>query len=767
MWVVPIAVDRPVSSGRAGGTSMSAWVVASPSPAIAESPTARSFWLLLGWLLLAFAASCATLVLELVAGRLLAPFIGVSLYTWTSIIGVILAGVSLGSWLGGRLADRRPDPRLLGQLFLLGGATTIATLGILGVLGAGNSFDSWPLLARIFLLTSLVFLPPSLVLGMVTPLVIRLALPDLQRAGRVVGLVYAAGTAGSLIGTFLTGFVLTAYFPVNQIVTAIGLLLLALGTLVIAFIAPYIKGVRLLPRGPVIGSYPLPCSPALSPGPAYAIVIIASACCMGLELAASRMLAPAVGLSLYSWTGIIGAVLAGITLGNFLGGRLADRWPNRRMLAGSLFAAGLACLSVLVSIGLTEATGLFGQLGLLERIVTLTVAIFFLPVLLLGTISPQVIRLAVSDLAHAGRVSGQIYAWSTAGAILGTFATGWLLISTFGVRTVVFAIGLILLGLAMLVSRLWRRPLALLGALILVGAVVAALGARGALTSTCTSETNYFCIQVNATVREGYQVKSLVLDHLVHSYVKIGDPSYLGYEHEYVQTELARYQVARTGRPGILVIGGGGYTFPRWVEAMMPNSTIDVVEIDPGVVAINYDELGLPRDTRIVSHALDGRQFVHELAPVGHYALVVQDAVNDLSVPYHIMTKEYNDQVKAILAPDGVYLLTVIDLYNGGQLLRSAVRTMMQTFPSVQLLAATQAWDGDDAAVWVIAGGEQPLDLEVVRSYLQSVGAGRMRTQMLAPARLRAYVDQGPQIILTDQYAPVDNLIAPLFTGRG
>ena len=732
-----------------------------------EPLTARSFWLLPGWLVLAFAASCATLVLELIAGRLLAPFIGVSLYTWTSIIGVMLGGVSLGSWLGGRVADRRPDARLLGQLFLLGGAATLATLGIIAILDTGKPFGGWPLLARVFLLTGLVFLPPSLVLGMVTPLVIRLALPDLQRAGRVVGLVYAAGTAGSLIGTFLTGFVLTAHFPVNQIVTAIGLILLVLGTLLTALTARRRHVWSPPPRALVQGNCPLLPSPSLGLRPACAIVIVASACCMGLELAASRMLAPVVGLSLYSWTGIIGAVLAGITLGNFLGGRLADRWASRRVLAGSLFAAGLACLSVLVTIGLTEATGLFGQLGLLERIVTLTVTIFFLPVLLLGMISPQVIRLVVSDLAHAGRVSGQIYAWSTAGAIVGTFATGWFLISALGVRTVVFSIGLILLGSAVLVSRLWRQPLSLLVVAILVGAVVAALGARGALASTCTSETNYFCIQVNATTRDGHALKSLVLDHLVHSYVKIGDPSYLGYEHEYVQTELARYQVARTGRPGILVIGGGGYTFPRWVEAMLPNSTVEVVEIDPGVVAVNYDELGLPRDTRIVSHALDGRQFVDELAPAGYYALVVQDAVNDLSVPYHIMTKEYNDQVKGTLAPDGVYLLTVIDLYDGGQLLRSAVRTMMRTFPSVQILAATRVWDDGGAAVWVIAGAEQALDLEVLRSYLQSVGAGPMRTQMLPPARLRAYVDQGPQIILTDQYAPVDNLIAPLFTGRG
>ena len=84
----------------------------------------------------------------------------------------------------------------------------------------------------------------------------------------------------------------------------------------------------------------------------------------------------------------------------------------------------------------------------------------------------------------------------------------------------------------------------------------------------------------------------------------------------------------------------------------------------PDVAAHRY--LDLPRDTRVVSHNLDGRQFVQELATKGAYTLVVQDAVNDLSVPYHIMTREYNDQVRALLQPDGAYLLTVIDLYSDG-----------------------------------------------------------------------------------------------------
>jgi hypothetical protein len=131
------------------------------------------------------------------------------------------------------------------------------------------------------------------------------------------------------------------------------------------------------------------------------------------------------------------------------------------------------------------------------------------------------------------------------------------------------------------------------------------------------------------------------------------------------------------------------------------------------------------------------------------------------------MTKEYNDQVRAVLAPGGAYLLTVIDLYRDGQLLRAAARTMFETFPQVQLLSATRAWDSSGAAVWVLAGSDQGVDLAEVQATLRQHGQGPMRSIMLEPERLRAYVEEGPQIVLTDQYAPVDNLIAPLFTRRG
>jgi MFS family permease len=181
--------------------------------------------------LIVFVASGCTLVLELVAGRILAPFVGVSIHTWTGIIGVVLAGISLGNYLGGVLADRAGSSRVLGILLVAGGLTSLAVPLLASGLGAITP-RAYPIVIRIVLLTILLFFLPGLLLGMVAPVAVKLTLGDLGQAGHVVGRIYAASTAGSLVGAFLTGFVLIAHFGARVVVLAVGLTLVLLGSLV-------------------------------------------------------------------------------------------------------------------------------------------------------------------------------------------------------------------------------------------------------------------------------------------------------------------------------------------------------------------------------------------------------------------------------------------------------------------------------------------------------------------------------------------------------
>jgi predicted membrane-bound spermidine synthase len=195
-----------------------------------------------------FVASGCTLVLELVAGRVLAPFVGVSIHTWTSIIGVVLAGISLGNYLGGTLADRAGSGRTLGVLLAAGGLASLAVLPLASGLG-GLAPRSYPLVVRIVLLTTVLFFLPSLLLGMVPPVVVKLTLGDLGRAGNVVGRVYAWSTVGSLVGTFLTGFVLIAHVGTRAVILSVGLTLVALGGLAVALTRETRRHVVAAPEG--------------------------------------------------------------------------------------------------------------------------------------------------------------------------------------------------------------------------------------------------------------------------------------------------------------------------------------------------------------------------------------------------------------------------------------------------------------------------------------------------------------------------------------
>src|SRR5262245_37427237 len=148
-----------------------------------------------------FVASFCTLVIELIAGRLMAPYIGVSLYTWTSIIGVVLAGISLGNYVGGRVADRAASAFTLGILFLLSGLASLAILVSTYWVMSANLAQGLGLVERIVLYTAVIFFAPAFLMGTISPVVIKLSLDDLTRTGNTVGRIYAVSTAGSIVGT--------------------------------------------------------------------------------------------------------------------------------------------------------------------------------------------------------------------------------------------------------------------------------------------------------------------------------------------------------------------------------------------------------------------------------------------------------------------------------------------------------------------------------------------------------------------------------------
>lgn len=175
---------------------------------------------------LVFLCSAAVLMLEILAGRLLAPYVGISLETYTSIIGTVLAGIALGAWAGGRVADLVDPHRLLGPLIAFGGVLAFCTVPVIRYLGDQSAQGGG---ASTLTLTFAAFFLPAVALSAVTPMVVKLQLHDLSATGGVVGRLSGISTAGALVGTFVTGFVLVATTPTRTIIDVIGGVLVALG----------------------------------------------------------------------------------------------------------------------------------------------------------------------------------------------------------------------------------------------------------------------------------------------------------------------------------------------------------------------------------------------------------------------------------------------------------------------------------------------------------------------------------------------------------
>ena len=492
----------------------------------------------------------------------------------------------------------------------------------------------------------------------------------------------------------------------------------------------------------------------------YVVVFLSSACIMTIELVASRLIAPRLGVSLYTWTTVIGVILAGISIGNYLGGWLADRYAALPFLGLILALASLGSLSILWLNDLLTGYSASKNIPLILSVIFYIALLFLLPSLILGCVSPIVAKLSLTDLKRSGATIGKIYAMSSVGSIVGTFATGFFLISWFGTKTIILGVAglLMLMALWVLAATNWKKGLLTAGAALLVfGFSLLLLNETDAMVLACQRETNYFCINVRDKEVDGQPVRYLVLDRLVHSYSNLNDPGQLVYGYEQLYAKVIEPLTERKPDLSAFFIGGGGYTFPRYMEARLPQSRLVVAEIDPEVTDVAYEKLGLSRSTRVESHNQDARLYVLQEGQPASYDLVFGDAFNDYSVPFHLTTLEFDQMVAQLLREDGLYVVNIIDGGPRGHFLRAYVRTLQQVFPYVAVVPQGADWRDSVRMTFVIVAGRQPLDLT-------RVPADR---PPLSAEELQAYMDKDAPIILTDGYVPVDNLLAGVFQDSG
>lgn len=485
----------------------------------------------------------------------------------------------------------------------------------------------------------------------------------------------------------------------------------------------------------------------MPPVAAGLVVFFASAAVLVLEILAGRLLAPYVGVTLQTYTGIIGTVLAGISLGSWYGGRLADRVDARRLLGPILVTGGILSLLTGPLVALFGA-GLVG--GGPAAVVLLALVGFFAPAAVLSAVTPTVAKLQLDSLGETGSVVGRLSALGAAGAIVGTFVTGFLLVAAAPTRPLIAGLGLALLVVGAVVwRRLRRQGDRARGGVALLALLAAGLSA--AVGSPCDDETVYYCARV-VPDRRNPSGRVLWLDTLRHSYVDLRDPERLAFSYAQVFGDVLS-TLRPPGAPlDALHIGGGGFTLPRYLARTRPGSDSVVLELDRGIVEIARRDLGLRTGPHLRVRVGDARVGVRR-QPDDAYDLVVGDAFGGLAVPWHLTTVEFLSQVRRTLRPDGVYVLNLID-YPPLGFARAEAATLRRVFDHVAIVAPAARLRGRLGGNFVLVASDAPIDTAGV----ERAGAARGGDErILSGAALDRFAGGAP--VLTDDYAPVDQLL--------
>jgi spermidine synthase len=441
------------------------------------------------------------------------------------------------------------------------------------------------------------------------------------------------------------------------------------------------------------------------------------------------------------------------------------------------------------------------------RILLVVSTVYFLPALVLGMISPTAAKLALRRSKFTGATIGGVYAWGTIGSITGTLTAGFFLIAFIGAPNVLLAAAAVtgLLGLTLGPVRLYHGVWLLFLCAVFVASDLNPIkdGTESAAECLIAEESadesnpkpwrerltkrlkqkgerwglrpdisdvvfamdgNYQYVKVydkNSTKGTG-TIRTLCLDYLIHGYVDLDDPSHLEYDYELVYRDLTRKYMGEKADISAFFMGGGSYTFQRWVLNEWPGANIVVAEIDPLVLKANHNALGLPSDTPIQTRIGDARNVLDDQPNKKIFDLFFADAFNDFSVPWHLTTKEFAESVKRRLKPDGVFLVNIIDDFRFGKFIGATYLTLKEVFPHVYVFCTDQAGVNMRRDTFVVAASETPHDFSAWGPKHSADFNGSLLTQ----ENLDELRKKCENLILTDDHAPVENLLAPMVRTR-
>jgi spermidine synthase len=476
------------------------------------------------------------------------------------------------------------------------------------------------------------------------------------------------------------------------------------------------------------------------------LVFVVGSASLGAEIAAARLMAPFFGASTIVWANTIGVVLVALSVGYWLGGRLADRHPHLRGLC--LLVMGAAVLLAVVpfvarpffdvSVEALDSVSAGAFVGSLVGVLFLVA----IPVILLGTCSPYALRLAVPDVEHSGRVAGRLYAISTAGSLLGTMVAALVLIPFAGTQRtfLAFALALALIAALGLGWRFIALPAALAGALILpTGTIKAAEDGRVLYEGESA-------LQYIRVVQEpsGDRVLELNEGQATHSLYRPGHALTRGYWDGMLVLPFTALE-----RPPrrVAILGNGAGTTARGYGHFFPRARVDGVEIDPQLEEIGRRYFDMASNPNLTVYNQDARPWLRRSGTA--YDVIVVDAYRQPYVPFYLATREFFELVSDRLAPGGVVVINVGHPEGNDDLETVVGRTLSAVFPSV----LRDPFDDTNA---LLVAGEEATPSRL-RATVGTLPAGLQELAKTEAAKTGPRLPGGS--VYTDDRAPVEWLV--------
>ena len=487
------------------------------------------------------------------------------------------------------------------------------------------------------------------------------------------------------------------------------------------------------------------------------LTLVSGGVIMALEIVTSRILTPVFGSTIYTWGSLIGVILSGLSLGYFLGGKLADKNPKFEKICGVVFSVGLFTVGIpFFASSVVDFTTIVLPVNQYTPLLA-TFLLLMLPSVLLGFVSPYVIKLGTSSLQNIGNISGSLYSIATIGSIIGTFATVFVLIPSFEVNQIIFGLGIALIATSLIGLKIPPKLIAVAVLIILI--VPWSTMSINTIPHNGTLVYQKDTLFSHLDVIEFGDNRSLYLDGMRHSSMNLTDPLDLVIDYtEYFHLGM----MFNPTFTDVLFVGGGGFTGPKNFLELYPETKIDVIEIDSDVIEVAKQYFNLEADPRLNVFNADARQ--HLATFDKKYDLIILDAYASTYVPYHLLTHEFYQLLEERLEPEGVVISNLIGSIEGNKspLVRSAYKTMVETFP-VAYVFPTEEKPSNSQNIMIVASN-QPYEYD--RLLLLEMTRNSPADYLVDELNLEHHfyskvVDTSDVPFLTDQFNPSEVLLNP------